>query len=89
MQLAKDSGMTVERRPIPETELSSFEEAGICGTAAVISPVERIDDLEENKSYSFVKDGQAGPTSTLLYNKLRAIQYGNEPDTHNWITIIE
>lgn len=89
MQLAKDLGMAVERRPIPETELSSFEEAGICGTAAVISPVERIDDLEENKSYSFVKDGQAGPTSTLLYNKLRAIQYGNEPDTHNWITIIE
>lgn len=89
MQLAKDLGMKVERRPVLETELSSFEEAGICGTAAVISPVERIDDLEENKSYSFVKDGKAGPVSTLLYNKLRDIQYGNEPDTHKWVTIVE
>lgn len=89
MQLAKDLGMAVERRPIPESELSSFEEAGICGTAAVISPVERIDDLEENKSYSFVKEGQAGAISTRLYNKLRAIQYGDEPDTHKWITIVE
>lgn len=89
MQLAEDLGMKVERRPIPEDELGSFEEAGICGTAAVISPVERIDDLEENKSYSFVKNGQAGPISTLLYNKLRAIQYGDEPDTHNWVTIVE
>lgn len=89
MQLAEDLGMKVERRPIPEAELGSFEEAGICGTAAVISPVERIDDLEENKTYSFVKDGQAGPISTLLYNKLKAIQYGNEPDTHKWITIVE
>ena len=89
MQLAKDLGMKVERRPVLEAELSSFEEAGICGTAAVISPVERIDDLEENKSYPFVKDGKAGPVSTLLYNKLRDIQYGNEPDTHKWVTIVD
>ncbi len=89
MQLATDLGMKVERRPVLETELNSFEEAGICGTAAVISPIERIDDLEGDKSYSFVKDEQAGPISTLLYNKLRAIQYGNEPDTHGWITIVE
>ena len=89
MQLAEDMGMKVERRPIPEEELATFEEAGACGTAAVISPIERIDDLENKKSYVIAKDGKPGPISEKLYNKLRAIQYGDEPDTHNWVTIIE
>lgn len=89
MQLAQDLGIGVERRQVPEEELSTFEEAGICGTAAVISPVERIDDVEENKTYQFSKDGKAGPISTLLYNKLRAIQCGDEPDSHGWVTVVE
>lgn len=89
MQLAEDLGMKVERRPVQEDELSTFEEVGICGTAAVISPIAHIDDIEENKSYVFSKDGNAGKISTLLYNKLRGIQYGDEPDTHNWVTIVE
>ena len=88
MQLAEDMGMTVERRPIPEEELSTFEEAGACGTAAVISPISKIDDLEEKKSYVISKDGKPGPISTKLYNKLRAIQYGDEPDEHNWVSIV-
>lgn len=89
MQLAEDLGMKVERRPIPEEELATFEEAGQVGTAAVISPILRIDDIDENKSYQISKDGNAGPWSTKLYNKLRAIQWGDEPDTHNWVTIID
>ncbi|MBO4370666.1 MAG: aminotransferase class IV, partial [Paludibacteraceae bacterium] len=89
MQLAEDLGMKVERRPIDIEELPTFEEAGACGTAAVISPIERLDDLDNNKSYVFSKDGKPGPVSTKLYNKLRAIQYGDEPDTHGWITILE
>jgi branched-chain amino acid aminotransferase len=88
MQLAEDLGMKVERRPIPEEELSTFEEAGACGTAAVISPIERIDDLENKRSYVISKDGKPGPTCTKLYNKLRAIQYGDEPDLHNWVTVV-
>lgn len=89
MQLAEDIGMKVERRPVLEEELLTFEEAGACGTAAVISPIERIDDVEKGKSYVISKDGKPGPISTKLYNKLRAIQYGDEPDTHGWITIVE
>ena len=89
MQLAEDMGMKVERRPVPEEELSTFEEAGACGTAAVISPIQRIDDVENNKSYVFSKDGKPGPVCTKLYNKLRAIQYGDEPDAHGWVTIVE
>ncbi|MFR9165528.1 MAG: branched-chain amino acid aminotransferase [Dysgonomonas sp.] len=89
MQLAEEMGMKVERRQIPEEELSTFEEAGECGTAAVISPISRIDDIEENKSYIFSEDGKAGVVCTKLYNKLRAIQYGDEPDKYGWVTIID
>lgn len=88
-QLALDLGMKVECRQIPEEELDTFEEAGACGTAAVISPIERIDDLENEKSYIISKDGKPGPVCTLLYNKLRAIQLGDEKDNHGWITVID
>ncbi len=88
MQLAEDLGMKVERRQIAEEELATFEEAGACGTAAVISPIERIDDLENKKSYVIAKDGKPGPVSTKLYHKLRNIQYGIEPDTHGWTKVI-
>ena len=89
MVLAEDMGMKVERRQIPVEELSTFDEAGACGTAAVISPIERIDDYDEKISYVFTKDGKPGPISEKLYKKLRAIQYGDEPDTHGWVTIVE
>ena len=88
MQLALDMGLKVERRQIPEDELATFEEAGACGTAAVISPIARIDDLEEKKSFIFSKDGKPGPVSTKLYNKLRNIQYGIEPDVHGWTRVV-
>ncbi len=88
MQLAEDLGMKVERRQIPEEELSTFEEAGACGTAAVISPIERIDDLENKKSYVISKDGKPGPVSTKLYHLLRDIQYGIKPDVHGWTTVV-
>ena len=89
MQLAEDIGMKVERRPVLVEELSTFEEAGACGTAAVISPILRIDDVSENKTYEFCKDGEPGAISKKLYDKLRAIQYGDEEDAHNWVTIVE
>lgn len=89
IQLAQDLGLKTERRPVPYEELSTFEEAGQCGTAAVISPVGRIDDLDNNQSFTYTKDGNPGPISTKLYNKLRAIQYGDEPDTHGWVTALD
>lgn len=89
MQLAKDMGLKVERRHVPETELAELEEAGACGTAAVISPILRIDDLDENKTYVISKDGKPGPISEKLYNKLRAIQYGDDADPYGWTTIVE
>ena len=88
MQIAEDLGLKVERRQIPEEELATFEEAGACGTAAVISPIERIDDPATGKSYVFSKDGKPGPVSTRLYNTIRNIQYGIEPDIHGWTRVV-
>ncbi len=89
IQLAEDLGMKTERRPIHIDELPTFEEAGACGTAAVISPIARIDDLDTGTSYVYCPDGKAGAISERLYHKLRAIQYGDEPDVHGWVRIIE
>lgn len=89
MQLAEDMGMKVERRQIPIEELETFEEAGACGTAAVIAPIEKIDDIEMGKSYVLCKDGKPGPVCTKLYNNLRGIQYGDEEDKHGWVTVFE
>jgi len=89
MELAVDLGLKVEQRSIPVEELATFEEAGACGTAAVISPIQRIDDFDENKSYIFSPDGKPGVICEKLYKKLRGIQYGDEPDTYNWVTVLD
>ncbi len=88
-QLAKDMGLIVEERHVPLEELDTFEEIAACGTAAVCSPVSEIDDLDTGKKYVISANGEAGPVTTALYNKLRAIQYGDEPDTHGWCEVIE
>ena len=88
-QLARDMGMTVEQRHITVDELEQCQEAAACGTAAVASPIGNIDDLDTGKRYVISRDGKPGPVVTALYNKLRAIQYGEEEDTHNWCTIVE
>ncbi|MFH0895626.1 MAG: branched-chain amino acid aminotransferase [Bacteroidota bacterium] len=88
MDLAADSGMIVERRQVPIEELAEFEETGACGTAAVISPIREIYDRDSGKSYLYCKDGNAGPKSTVLYNRLRAIQYGEETDKFGWTELV-
>lgn len=85
MQIAQDFGMQVERRPIPVEELAELNEVGACGTAAVITPIGQIDDIDAGISYTFCPDGKAGPISERLYNHLRAIQYGLAEDLHGWI----
>ncbi|MDX9695732.1 MAG: branched-chain amino acid aminotransferase [Bacteroidales bacterium] len=89
IQLAEDLGLKVERRPVAVDELETFEEVGACGTAAVISPIGEIFDIDVNKKYTFCKDGKAGPISTKLYNKLVGIQVGDEPDLHKWVEIVK
>ena len=89
IELAEDAGLKVERRPVPVDELESFDEVGACGTAAVISPIGEIADLETGKVYKFCKSGKPGPISTKLYETLVGIQFGDVADKHGWITIVE
>jgi branched-chain amino acid aminotransferase len=88
MQLAEHLGMKVERRKIPVEELSTFEETGACGTAAVISPFNKIDDLENKQSYQYCEGCVAGPVSLKLYEQLTGIQYGSISDPFGWVTIV-
>lgn len=85
-QLVRDMGMKVEERHIPYEELPEFDEVGNCGTAAVISPIAEIDDLDNGKKY--VYGSEPGPVSTKLYNTLRAIQLGEIEDPHGWCEIL-
>lgn len=88
-QIAEDMGLKVEKRNVPIEELAEFEEAAACGTAAVCSPIGRIDDLDTGISYVVSKDGEPGPVTKALYDTIRAIQYGEAPDKHNWCDIID
>ncbi len=88
MQIAQDLGLKLEQRPVAFSELASFEEAGACGTAAVISPVGEIFDPQNERKYTFGDPTQAGPWSTKLYDTLRAIQLGDAEDTHGWVTFV-
>ncbi|MDR2469530.1 MAG: branched-chain amino acid aminotransferase [Tannerella sp.] len=83
-QLAGDMGLKVERRAVAVEELATFEEAAECGTAAVVTPISRIDDLNENKSYLFSEDGKPGRFSEKLYHALMGIQTGDIPDPYGW-----
>lgn len=87
-QIARDLGIEVEARHIPIEELDSIDEAAACGTAAVASPIARIDDLDTGRQYVIASDGQPGPITTRLYDTLRGIQLGDLPDTHGWNTIL-
>jgi branched-chain amino acid aminotransferase len=89
IQLAGHLGMKVERRQISVDELSTFEETGACGTAAVISPFNKIVDIENNKTYSYCKDCKPGPVCVKLFENLTGIQYGDLPDIFNWVSIVD
>ncbi|MDE7407593.1 MAG: branched-chain amino acid aminotransferase [Muribaculaceae bacterium] len=88
-QIARDMGIEVEARHILLEELADVTEASACGTAAVCSPVSEVDDLDNGTKYIISKDGQPGPVTTALYNRLRAIQNGEYPDNHSWNTVLD
>ena len=88
-QLCEHLGYKVERRPIPVEELAEFDEAGACGTAAVITPIGKIVDEEMNKTYIFSNDGKPGKITTKLYETLTGIQWGDIEDPFGWVEIVD
>lgn len=81
--LAEEMGLRPKRRPILIDEIFDFTEAGCCGTAAVITPIGSI--TWRDRKVVYAKDGRPGPRSVALYEKLTAIQVGDEPDHHGWL----
>ena len=85
LTLAQDLGIEVERRKIHKSELADFAEVGACGTAVVITPVHHI----YYKDQVFTYGDTIGEISSKLYYGLKAIQYGEAEDKHNWMFIVD
>ena len=79
-------GIEVEQRPVEFSEVPSFTECGLCGTAAVISPVGRI-HVHDKDSDILLPSGMdaPGPVTAKLYDTLTGIQYGTIEAPEGWI----
>ena len=75
-------GMTVEQRPVRFDEIDQFVECGMCGTAAVISPVGQIDNGDTSVVYGME---HVGPVMKKLRETLTGIQSGAVEDKHGWV----
>ncbi|MCH2205923.1 MAG: branched-chain amino acid aminotransferase [Lentisphaerales bacterium] len=85
MTIAEDMGMTVERRAVEFSEVSNFEAVGACGTAVVLTPVDKI---YHGESVTEIGDGTVHPKLMELYNQMTSIQRGNAEDKHNWCVTV-
>lgn len=79
--------MEVEERKISKDEIADFAECGLCGTAAVISPVGQIDDHGKEIKFNDGKQ-EMGPVLTKIYDTLTGIQMGRLPAPEGWIYTI-
>lgn len=81
-------GLKVEERVVPFEEVKEFAECGLCGTAAVISPVGKIVDHGKEICMPVGMD-EMGPVTKKLYETLRGIQMGTIEAPEGWIHVIE
>ena len=89
IQVAKDYlGLEAEEREIYLDELGDMAECGLCGTAAVISPVGKV--VDHGKEICFPAGmTQMGPVTQKLYDTLTGIQMGRIEAPEGWIKVIE
>lgn len=81
-------GLKVEEREVYLDEVKDFAECGLCGTAAVISPVGKI--VDHGKEICFPSGmEEMGPTTKKLYETLTGIQMGRIEAPEGWIKVIE
>ena len=88
VQVAKEYlGLEVEERVVYLDELKDFAECGLCGTAAVISPVGKI--VDHGKEICFPSGMEKmGPTIQKLYDTLTGIQMGRIEGPEGWVHVI-
>ena len=87
MKIAEEEGLIVEERDIPIVELEKFDEVLAVGTAVVVTPVGSLTRFDENgdkKRYVFGESDDIGATTKRLYDRVRAIQNGEEEDKYSW-----
>lgn len=80
-------GLKVEERKVALEEVKDFAECGLCGTAAVITPVGKIND--HGKEICFPTGDKMGPTIQKLYDTLTGIQMGRIEAPEGWIEVVE
>lgn len=81
-------GLEVEERPVYFDEVKDFAECGLCGTAAVISPVGKIVDHGKEICMPSGME-EMGPITKKLYETLTGIQMGRIEAPKGWIEVIE
>ncbi len=85
VQVAKDYlGLKVDERPVKLEEVSNFKEMGLCGTAAVISPVGKINDHGKEICFESGME-EMGPVIKKLYDTLTGIQMGEIEAPEGWV----
>ena len=88
MYVAKEYlGMEVEEREVYLEEVKDFAECGLCGTAAVISPVGKVVNHGEEICFPSGME-EMGPITKKLYDTLTGIQMGRIPAPEGWIHVI-
>lgn len=80
--------LKVEHRPVRFDEIHDFAECGLCGTAAVISPVGKINDHGREICFPSGMD-KMGEITQKLYDTLTGIQMGRIPAPNGWIREIK
>ncbi|MCC8049236.1 MAG: branched-chain amino acid aminotransferase [Clostridiales bacterium] len=87
--VAKDYlGLEVEEREVFFDEVKDFAECGLCGTAAVISPVGKI--VDHGKEICLPSGmTEMGPVTKKLYDTLTGIQMGRIEAPKGWIHVIK
>ena len=81
-------GLEVEEREVFFDEVKDFAECGLCGTAAVISPVGKIVDHGKEICFPSGMD-EMGPVTKKLYETLTGIQMGHLEAQEGWIKVVE
>ncbi len=81
-------GLEVEEREVLFDEVKDFAECGLCGTAAVISPVGKIVDHGKEICLPGGME-KMGPVTQKLYDTLTGIQLGRLEAPKGWIHVIE
>ena len=88
IQVAKEYlGLEAEEREITLEEVKDMAECGLCGTAAVISPVGKINDHGKEICFPSGMD-EMGPITKKLYDTLTGIQMGKIKAPEGWIVEI-